>query len=92
MAEELEKKIKAAADNYANIYEMTLMNTDTPRLSGREYLTHGYEKGVDMGIALGREQMLREVVAWLDSPQAPWTDDFPNGWADEIERRFGEKK
>lgn len=47
----LEKLKLEMAFNYPNVYEIVHMNADTPRLSGAEYLTHGFKAGFDTASA-----------------------------------------
>lgn len=80
--DDLEKKIKAAAEEYFR-GKWECDNIDV------------YNAGARFGVALGREEMLKEINEWLRSyNKGPVVKDMlclndHKDWADEIERRFG---
>ncbi len=70
-ASSYEKDRDEAAENYPATYELMYMNADTPRLSGSEYLVHGFKSGSDWGrayernaSAVPREEWENEAKAW----------------------------
>lgn len=68
------------AKSYPSYYELIYMNSDTPRLSGSEYLQHGYKAGFDKAVELMQErekiavEALSDLLCEIAIPTTSWTD------------------
>lgn len=69
MTPEAKKQLEEMANSYPAYYEMRFMNADTPRLSGAEYLVHGYKAGAqaawDLAVKHERERNYRLMLTYF---------------------------
>lgn len=59
-------EIEKAAEEYCKIFELKYMNNDTPRLSGRDYLVHGFMDGIEFVLNNQNEVMKRRLKSLIE--------------------------